>query len=383
MHSLHAPTLEILRTLIAFDTTSRDSNLALIEWVETYLKTYGINATRIPSADGKKSNLFASIGGNSGGIVLSGHTDVVPVDGQPWDTNPFELIQKENRYYGRGTSDMKSFLACCLSLVPSWTSKPPKHSVHLAFSYDEEIGCLGVPYLISHLKQSNIKPELVVIGEPTDMKLVNGHKGVASYETTFIGLEGHSSDPDRGINAISYGMKFIAFLESLAEEYKSKADAACSFHPKHTTIHVGVIKGGTARNIIPRECKINWEIRAVKEEDLLAIERAVKNYLTDVLQSMKSLHKDSGASQMTASRNPALMPGISFPLQSEVMAALGTNQTQTISFYTEGGLFQNASIPAIVVGPGSIKQAHAPNEFIESTQIDICLDFLEKLTLGA
>ncbi len=369
--------IAILEHLVAFDTTSRDSNLALIAWVEDYLKGHGIQATRIPSEDGNKANLWATIGHGNGGMVLSGHTDVVPVDGQEWHTPPFTLTQREDKLYGRGASDMKGFIACVLALVPHWKQSPPAMPVHIALSYDEEIGCIGVPHLLSFVRSQHISPALAIIGEPTEMKMVVGHKGIASYETTFTGLEGHSSDPDRGVNAIEYASRFITFLNTLQQDCKQHM--CQEFHPPYTTVHVGVIRGGTARNIIPKQCYVNWEIRPTSENELLALESKVSQHLTTLQGEMKSRHPQAGVQQQIISRNPVLVPEPSLPMQSQLMTALATNQTETISFYTEGGLFQKAGIPSVIIGPGSIKQAHAPNEFIEVSQLDACIHFLENL----
>lgn len=378
-HPLYNDTIEILRSLIGFDTTSRDSNLPLVEWVESYLKQYGISSERVVSEDGRKANMLATIGDGTHGILLSGHTDVVPVDDQVWDTAPFTLTVKGNQLFGRGTSDMKSFLACCLAFVPQWKSASLTRPVHLAFSYDEEVGCFGVPHLIRFLQSKKITPALAVIGEPTEMQLIVGHKGIATYETTFTGVEGHSSDPDRGVNAILFATRFIAFLEQLAQECKHNAKPDCPYHPPHTTVHVGVIRGGTVRNIIPGACVVNWEIRATDQQEQESLEIRIAEFQNSLHQSMQAMHPKAGIVQKNISRNPSLEPDATFPLQSEIMQALGTNQTHTISFYTEGGLFQKSSIPSIVVGPGSIKQAHSPNEFIEQSQIELCLNFLDAL----
>jgi acetylornithine deacetylase len=377
-HALLPNAVDILESLVGFDTTSRDSNLPLIEWVEQYLHRNDVPFQRIASHDGKKANLWATIGEGDGGIVLSGHTDVVPIDGQDWHTPPFTLSIKNDRLYGRGTSDMKSFIACVLALVPAWKKAPPTLPIHIALSYDEEVGCIGVPHLLSFVAKQGVKPSIAIIGEPTEMKIVVGHKGIASYETTFQGIEGHSSDPERGINAIEHAARFIAFLETLQTSVKVKQDS--SFHPPHTTIHVGVIRGGTARNIIPRSCYVNWEIRPIIEQDLLDIESKVAHYQQALDSELKKKHPEAGVSQKVISRNPVLVSQPEFPHQAKIMTVLSTNQTQTIAFYTEGGLFQKSSIPSVVIGPGSIKQAHAPNEYIEISQIDQCLSFIEKIS---
>ena len=256
--------LDILETLVAFDTTSRLSNLALIEWVEAYLDRHGVAHRRVPNHDGTKSNLLATIGPNvEGGVVLSGHTDVVPVDGQAWTTDPFKLTAKDDgRIYGRGTCDMKGFLALSLAAVPGLVASDPKKPVHLAFSYDEEIGCLGAPDMIAVIGAELPRPALVVVGEPTDMVAVSGHKGISTFKVTVNGKEAHSSQTHLGVSAIMEAVKLMGSLSALAERLEREADPSSPFMPKHTTLTIGVVHGGTAGNILARECAFQFDLRS-------------------------------------------------------------------------------------------------------------------------
>jgi acetylornithine deacetylase len=374
--------IEILSTLVAFDSVSRNSNLPLIEWVEAYLDEHGVSHSRAPSPCGTKSNLLACIGTPiEGGIVLSGHTDVVPVDGQQWDTDPFTLTHKGDKLFGRGTSDMKSFLAVCLALVPHFQSLGRKKPIYLAFSYDEEVGCLGAPVLLAHMSKHIPAPEFVIIGEPTLMQVVTAHKGVLSFETIVHGLEAHSSQPHLGVNAVHYGCDLVHFLRELAREMAHSGKRDERFQPPHTTVHVGVIQGGTARNIIAKECRFVWEIRPLPNDDADAIVARFQAYADILRNEMRQQFKDADIVTRPMSR----MTGVTLPAKGEracqhVMLCAHTNQQHAVSFGTEAGVFQDHQIPAIICGPGSIDQAHKPNEWIELSQIDACVEFLLRLT---
>src|SRR5579859_965474 len=270
--SFSGPDRDILETLIGFDTTSRRSNLELIEWVEAYLDRHGVPHRRVLNGDGTKSNLLATVGPNiEGGAVLSGHTDVVPVDGQPWSTDPWTVVERDGRLYGRGTCDMKGFLALALGAVPGLVAANPRRPVHLAFSYDEEIGCLGAPSMIEVIGRELPRPAFVVVGEPTDMVAVNGHKGIANFKVTVTGREAHSSQTQQGVSAIMEAVKLMASLTELSERLERDADPDSPFTPKWPTLTIGLVNGGTAGNILARECKFIFDLRAPPTLDPLAV----------------------------------------------------------------------------------------------------------------
>ena len=373
-----------LGELVAFDTTSRLSNLALIEHIEGFLDGLSILHHRLPNADGSKACLIATLNAadgeaQRGGIVLSGHTDVVPVDGQPWDTNPFSLVEREALLYGRGTCDMKGFLACALAQIESWAETPPPCPIHLAFSYDEEVGCLAAAPLAAHLKDLGLEPALVVIGEPTEMRIVDAHKGIRSFETTVSGFEAHSSNTHRGVNAVMIAAELIHFLSELAEEYRQKGDASGRFDPPYTTIHVGVVHGGTARNIIPRECKFLWEIRPLPDQDPEEIIQRFQTFAKNVIAPHHDWCEEAAIHTHPASNVCGLHPMQHHEALNDLLHLTGTNQCDAVSFGTEGGVFQKAGFPVLVCGPGSIREAHKPNEFVARAQLEQCMDFLRAL----
>jgi len=372
---------EMIDTLIAFDTTSRDSNLELIHFVRDYLSGHGVNSTLIHDETGAKANLFATVGpGGDGGVVLSGHTDVVPVDGQDWHTDPFTVVERDGKLFGRGTSDMKSFSAIALALVPEMLAKPLKQPIHFALSYDEEVGCLGVHGLVGHLAEAGIRPQAVIVGEPTEMSVVNAHKGCFSFYTTVTGLEAHSSATPDGVNSIYYAAELIGFLRQLAETMKSE-QANERFDPPYTTVHVGTIKGGTAQNIIPRETKFTWECRVVPGGDPDELRGRLDAFAAeDVLPRMREVYPDANITTEVRSAIPPLLPEDGSPAESLVLALAGSNQTYAVSYGTEAGIFQRDNhIPTVVCGPGNIREAHKPNEFIELSQIDACVGFMRRL----
>lgn len=369
--------IQLLAQLVAFDSTSRNSNLPIIYFIRDYLAQHGIASQLIPDATGQKANLFARIGPEAkGGYILSGHTDVVPVDGQSWDTEPFVLTEKGGKLFGRGTADMKSFAAICLALVPEWVKQPLKKPIYLAFSYDEEVGCLGAPSLAQFIREQKIEPELAIIGEPTSMQVVTAHKGIASFETVITGVEAHSSNTHKGINAIALAAEIIHFLNGMAREYQA-SPPDMRFDPPYTTIHVGTIQGGTARNIIPKECRFLWEIRPVPGDDKNAIYARYEQFAQALLRPYQAQFPACGIQTRPASNVAGLALD---PARHEHVAALtGANHFHAVSFGTEAGIYTNAGFASIVCGPGSIDQAHQPNEYIEIAQIDACIQFLQKL----
>ncbi len=372
-------TIHLLEKLVAFNSTSHLSNLPILDFIEHTLAPHSITCTRISSPCGKKANLFARIGGEApGGIVLSGHTDVVPALGQAWDTDPFSLTEKNGRLYGRGTCDMKGFLACIMALAPIWAQQSRSRPIYLAFSYDEEIGCLGVPSMAAKLAE--FKPAYVLIGEPTMMQVVTAHKGVFSFETMVHGLEAHSSQPHLGVNAVHFGARLVSFLVALGAEIKQSGLRDERFTPPHSTLHVGVMEGGTARNIIPKSCYIHWEIRPLPGEDHQAIIARIETYCRELEAEMQAVHHEARIESKPMSR----MLGVTLPAHAThhaaaIKHAAGTNQEFAVSFGTEAGVFNHSGIPSIICGPGSIDQAHKPNEFVDISQLELCLAFLMRL----
>ena len=375
-------TREMIGKLVSFDTTSRNSNLELIAFVESYLSDHGIASRLVANEDDTKASLFATIGpaGRAGGIVLSGHTDVVPVDGQDWTSDPFALVERDGRIFGRGTSDMKSFIASALAHVPAFLEGGPEIPVHLALSYDEEVGCLGVRPMIDEIIRTLPKPQVVIVGEPSNMKVVNAHKGIQSYVTKVTGLEFHSSQTHQGVSAIQHAAELIAFLMKLAEEMRERGDATGRFRPPYTTINVGLITGGSAVNIIPRQCSFAWECRPLPDLDPEEIITRFNAFAEgDVLARMRAVHPRATIETSVRARSPGLAPEDGSSAETLVMKLARCNSAEAVSYNTEAGLFQLADIPTVVCGPGSIDQAHKPDEFIELSQVAECDRFMARL----
>jgi acetylornithine deacetylase len=378
----HAPaSLDVIRTLIGFDTTSRESNLALISWVKDYLAEYGIASELTFDEDKRKANLFATVGpeGKSG-IMLSGHTDVVPVDGQDWHSDPFKVVQKDGKLYGRGTSDMKSFIAIALALVPEMTQRRLATPLHFSLSYDEEVGCIGVRRLIRSLEGRPEKPRLCIVGEPTLMKPVTGHKGKRSFRAHVHGHECHSALSHIGVNAVEAAAEVVAFLKSLARRHRDHGPFDPDYSPPYTTVHTGTINGGTALNIVPKDCSFVFEFRHLPSDDADALEAEIRRFIAEKIEpEMKKVQPATGIELNPMSAFPALATPEDAEVTQLVQSLTGANNTGRVSFGTEAGLFGNAQIPAIVCGPGSIEQAHKPDEWIELEQIAQCEAFLRRL----
>jgi acetylornithine deacetylase len=374
--------VEMVRRLVGFDTVSARSNLDLIRWVADYLAGHGIAARLTYDEARTKANLFATIGPAEagGGVILSGHTDVVPVTGQAWDSDPFTVVERDGKLYGRGTADMKSFLAIALALVPEFRARALKRPIHLALSFDEEVGCNGVGHLIADLPEGRARPRLVVIGEPTLMAVANAHKGSFVFRTTVTGLEAHSSAPQRGVNAIFAASEIIQFIAALASEARAAPRPESGFVPPYTSFNVGMIEGGTAANIIPRECAFTWEFRTLPGVDPETLRRRVDGFVEgDLLPRLRQGHPAAGVATEVLARVPSLVPEERSPAEELARQLTGANDTIVVAFGTEAGLFQAAGIPAIVCGPGSIDQAHKPNEFIALEQIEAGAAFQRRL----
>ncbi|HAA90965.1 MAG TPA: acetylornithine deacetylase [Rhodospirillaceae bacterium] len=374
--------VDLIHDLVAYDTTSRDSNLALIGFVQDYLDDLGVESRLVHDETGQKANLYATLGPlDKPGIMLSGHTDVVPVDGQDWDSDPFEVLQKNKRLYGRGTSDMKSFLAVALAYAPKFLDRGLNTPIHLAFSYDEEIGCIGVRRLIAVLNEMTIKPKLCIVGEPTDMKVVIAHKGKTSYRCRVSGLEAHSSLAPHGVNAIEFAAELIAHMKSMARRIAKEGPFDPLFDVPHTTIHTGTVKGGTALNIVPKECIFDFEIRYLPDEKPETYFEEIEGFIRNDLEpEMKSISASAGFEIDIRSAMPGLNTDPGEEVVSFVKSLAGQNDHGKVAFGTEAGLFQHrAGIPTVVCGPGSVTQAHKPNEFIELAQVTKCEAFMDRL----
>ena len=379
--SLEMTPREMLARLVGFATVSRDSNLALIDFVADYLAHFGIEAHKVPSKDGSKANLYATVGPTvEGGVILSGHTDVVPVDGQHWSSDPFTLVERDGKLYGRGTCDMKGFLAIVLALVPEMKAAGLTHPIHLALSYDEEVGCLGAPDMIIRMAGDLPKSRAVIVGEPTSMKAVTGHKGIVVFNTRIHGHSVHSSQIDRGVSATMTAARLITYLEDMMEVRRKAADPQSLYDPPFTTIHVGRINGGTASNIIAKECEFVTDIRALPGEDgeayLTRFEQHVRN---DIVPKMREIAPESGIDIDLIAHVPPMMPENGGAAESLVRVLTGDNESHVASYCAEAGQFQQAGFSTVICGPGSIDQAHQPDEFIELEQIDAGTEFIRRL----
>ncbi len=370
---------EMIAKWIAFETVSRNSNLALIDYVRDYLDDFGVQSYLVPNDEGTKANLYATLGPPvPGGVVLSGHTDVVPVDGQPWDTDPFAVVERDGRLYGRGTCDMKSFCAIALALVPAM--RELKKPLHLAFSYDEEIGCQGAPRLIRGLLEQVPRPAAVIVGEPTNMQLMTAHKGITVLKTTVTGHEAHSSQTHRGVSAVMTAARLITFLDDLARRRQAALPRDPGFEPGFTTLHVGTIKGGTAINIISRHCEFVWDIRNTPDDDPQAILEQFNTFCRQKIEpAMRAIAPETDIQTVVFASAPALQHQPDSPAVRLVKALTGTENTFKAPYATEAGQFQEAGLPAVICGPGSIDQAHQPNEFITLQQVEAGTEFIRQL----
>ena len=372
---------DVLRTLVGFDTVSSKTNRALINWISDYLLSSGAHVEVLSASHDDKANLFATIGPNTpGGIVLSGHTDVVPVEGQAWDSDPFELVERNGKLFGRGTADMKSFVALAVALAPYYASLPLRRPIHFAFSYDEEVGCLGAPDLVQRLSSCKPVPEIAIIGEPTRLNLVNGHKGCDLFTLEIKGKEAHSSAPALGTNAILYAMDFVDFLRSLFTGLEREGAGDDSFDPPYSTFNIGRIEGGEAVNIIASSCRVIWEFRTVPGNDTDEILRQIEAFVRDDLEPrLRQAYPDGAVSLERFASVPMLTPEPNGAAETLVRHLTGQNSGHTVAFGSEAGLFQSAGLSAVLCGPGDIAQAHQPNEFITLEQFEAGEAFLRRV----
>lgn len=376
--------LDLLKALVAFDTTSRESNLHLIEFVRDYLARFDVPCELIYNDQRSKANLFATIGPkDQPGIVLSGHTDVVPVDGQPWTVPAFQLTERDGKLYGRGTADMKGYIACVLALVPSLVKAPLRLPVHIALSYDEEVGCLGARSLLKALEQRPVKPMLCIIGEPTELKPVLGHKGKLAMRCDIQGEACHSAYAPLGVNAIEHAAELIGELGRIGNRLKAPEHHDARFDPPFSTVQTGVISGGKALNIVPADCRFDFEIRALPSQDPGIVAQELKTYAEQqVLPRMRAV-SDQSAIRFS---ELAAYPGLATDARSEaadlIAAFSGSREFGTVAFGTEGGLFDAAGIPTVVCGPGSMDQGHKPDEFVSLEQLTGCDAMLQRMLLS-
>lgn len=374
--------LEALEKLISFDTTSHLSNLDLMAFVQEYLEAYGIQSRLIYNEDQTKANLHACIGDiNKPGLILSGHTDVVPVEGQDWSSDPFQAIEKNGKIFGRGACDMKGFVAVVLSKVPQMVQARLTKPIHLVFSYDEEVGCKGVRSMVTHIANDlPVKPDMCIVGEPTLMQVINGHKAVNRMECHISGHECHSSLAPYGVNAVEYGADLITHIKKIARRLQNEGPFNTDYDPPFTTLHVGTFNGGTAANIVPNIGQFNFEMRSIPEQDIDAIISEIRDYAYKILEpEMKDKDPKSGFEFNHSVQTPALSTPDTDSLVHLVQNITGENTTYKVSFSTEAGLFQHAGIPTVVCGPGSIEQAHKPDEYIAVDQVVKCEKFMDDI----
>ena len=377
-------TRQWLERLVAFDTTSRNSNLDLIESVREGLAGHGVKSDVIASPDGRKANLFATLpaadGQAQGGIVLSGHTDVVPVDGQDWSSDPFRIDERDGRLYARGSADMKGFIATSLALVPEFLAMPRKKPLHLAFSYDEEVGCVGAPVMLAELKQRGLRAEGCVVGEPTGMRVVVAHKGINLFRCRVHGKAAHSSLTPQGCNAIEYAARLICRIRDIADHYRAHGPYDEFYDVPFTTLTTNQIQGGIAVNTIPELCEFQYEFRNLPGMSVDAIRDQVEQYVRDdLLPRMRKEYADADIDIANTAAAPGMETAEQEAIAELVRALTGDRETRKVAYGTEGGLFQQAGIPTVICGPGHIEHAHKPDEFVALDQLAACEGFLRKL----
>ena len=379
--NLYEKSIKILTDLISFKTISGKDNGPLIDYCDDILKTNGVSTFRVFDDNKERVNLFGTIKAKKTNgkkpIILSGHTDVVPVS-KGWKTDPFIATIKGDKLFGRGSCDMKGFIACALAYVPTLSSVNLDRDIHFSFTFDEETACIGAPLLIKELKKRNIQDGICIIGEPTKMKIIDAHKGMNEYTMHFEGLAGHSSQPHKGVNAIEYATRYINKLLELRKELINRAPKNCIFDPPHSTISIGGISGGIAHNVIADKCKVEWETRPVVKEDGIFVTQEIDKFVSEeLLPQMKKVFPNSNIRKETIGE----VIGFNRVSDSEacefVSSITGDNSREVVSFGTEAGLFQEIGISTVVCGPGSIEQAHKIDEFIELNEIKKCLSFLE------
>jgi len=376
-------TLQLMRALVAYPTISADSNLAMIDHLAGRLEESGARVEVMQNASGTKANLFATIGPDGdGGIVLSGHSDVVPVADQVWVTDPFALHESEGRLYARGACDMKGFIAAAAAMAPVFAQRIGRRPLHFSFTYDEETGCIGARDLARTLTERGLRPAVALIGEPTMMRVIEGHKGCCEYSTQFTGLAGHGSSPDTGVNAVEYATRFVARLLALKDTLRARAPAQSRFDPPWTTINTGALIGGVAHNVIPSTAQVDWEMRPVQQSDFALVKEDLHQYCTDILlPAMRAVYPQADIQTETIGEVDGLIPADVSEARDIMTELTGASGADVVPFGTEAGIFQSLGMSAILCGPGSIEQAHKADEFVTMDQMTQCLTMLDRLSL--
>ena len=374
-------TVALLGDLIAFPTVSEVSNLDMIAYLAHRLEAEGAKVDIFHDEIGHKANLFATIGPETnGGIVLSGHSDVVPVDEQDWASYPFEMTEHQGHLYGRGTCDMKGFIAAAVAMAPYFAERVRDRPVHFAFTYDEEVGCFGAQALVDSLKQKGIRPGVAIIGEPTMMRIIEGHKGCYEYTTHFHGLAGHGSSPDKGVNAVEYAARYVGRLLELKDALRARAPAGSRFDPPWTTINTGSLSGGVAHNVIASIAKLEWEMRPVQAADAQFVKDDLRRYCDEeLLPAMRAICPEAEITTEVIGEVDGLEPVDQNEAKHIMMELTGANTADVVPFGTEAGIFQQYGMSAVVCGPGSIDQAHKPDEYVSVDQLQQCVDMLGRL----
>ncbi len=380
MPRLH-DTQSLLGELISFPTISDQSNLGLISFLADRLDSIGARVEIQKTEDGSKANLFATLGPDApGGVILSGHSDVVPVEDQEWSSDPFAMCERDDKLYGRGSCDMKGFIAAAVVMAPEFASTPLQRPLHFAFTHDEEVGCLGAKALADWLKGRDIRPSVAIIGEPTSMQIIEGHKGCCEYSTHFTGQAGHSSAPAHGVNAVEYAVRYVSRLLEISEKLKARAPDASRFDPPWTTISTGALNGGQAHNVIPAAARVDWEFRPVQASDYDYIRSEIDGYAEQVLlPAMQAISPAAAITTEVVGEVAGLEPTTVNEARDILMELTGRNSADVVAFGTEAGIFSALDMSVVVCGPGSIDQAHKPDEFVSLAQLDMCLTMLERL----
>ncbi|UWR53761.1 acetylornithine deacetylase [Phaeobacter inhibens] len=374
-------TTRILSDLIAYPTVSADSNLEMITYLANRLEDCGARVDVMFDASGQKANLFATLGPDiDGGIVLSGHSDVVPVTDQDWASDPFTMEERDGRLYGRGTCDMKGFIAATLAMAPEFAEQISRRPIHFAFTYDEEVGCIGAGHLVQALRERELKPRLALIGEPTSMRVVEGHKGCHEYSTRFQGLEGHGSDPGRGVNAVEYAARYVSRLLDLRGDLQQRTPPDSRFDPPWTTLNIGALNGGSAHNVIASKAQVDWEMRPVQPSDADHVKDTMARYCRDtLLPAMQAIYPEASIETEVVGEVAGLTPTTQNEARELMADLLGNNAAELVPFGTEAGLFQELGMDVVVCGPGSIAQAHKADEYLSLDQLSQCLTVLNRL----